>query len=426
MTTQRRSFLRQLGVGAVTATFGAQALARVAAATARLGPVAPEDAACNEDFWFAIQEAFTTDRSLLNLNNGGVSPSPRPVQEALARYNAYSNLAPAYTMWAVIQPQKEVVREQLARMFGCSNEEIAITRNSSEALETVIFGLELNAGDEVVLTNQDYPNMRNAWNQRALREGVVVKAVSIPTPCEDHDEIVRRYEQAIGPRTRVLHLCHVINLTGQVLPVRRLCELGRARGLEVIVDGAHAFAQLDFKRDDLQCDYYGTSLHKWLTAPFGTGFLYVRKDKIGPLWPMFAPEKPRSDDIRKFESYGTHPVPIVIAIGDAVAFHEGIGSRRKEERLRYLRDYWAKPLCEVPRIRFHSSFQREYSCAIATVEIEGMEPADVHKALFEKHRIYTTGIVHDEFKGIRVTPNVYTTLGDLDRFVAAMREIAAA
>jgi selenocysteine lyase/cysteine desulfurase len=427
MQTHRRTFLRQLGhgvaLGAVSASFTATALARVAAAAKRLGDVPAESAASDEDFWLSVQQAFATDHSLMNLNNGGVSPAPQSVLESLARYNAFSNLAPAHTMWHVLQPQKEAVRANLARLFGCSAEEIAITRNASEALEVVIFGLPLERGDEVVITNQDYPNMRHAWQQREAREGLVLKWISLPTPCEDEDEIVAQYERAITPRTRVLHTSHVINLTGQVLPIRKLCEMARARGLEVIVDGAHSFAQLDFKRDDLQCDYFGTSLHKWLTAPFGTGFLYVRKPKIAPLWPLFAAEKPHSDDIRKFESYGTHPVPIVISIGDAIEFHEGMGSKRKEARLRFLRDYWLGRALEMKGMCCHSSLKPEFSCAIATIQIEGKEPAAVYTELLEKHQIVTTPIEHEEFKGVRVTPNVYTTRRDLDRFVAALASI---
>ena len=244
----------------------------------------------DEDFWLEIQRAFTVDRTLINLNNGGVSPSPKVVQEAMRRYLEYSNHAPVYTMWRILDPQIESVRRRLALNFGCDMEEIAITRNASESLENCQFGLNLKPGDEVLTTNQDYPRMITTWLQRERREGIKLKQISIPVPAT-HDQIVEAFEKAITPRTKVMHFCHITNLSGQIYPVKRLAQLARSRGIEAIVDGAHAYAHFPFKHADLDCDYYGSSLHKWLTAPFGTGLLYVRKEKIQQLWSLMGSDR---------------------------------------------------------------------------------------------------------------------------------------
>src|SRR6059036_2103145 len=322
----------------------------------------PADVAQDEDFWLDVQQAFTLDRTIINLNNGGVSPSPRVVQEAMRRYLDYSNTAPAYTMWQILEPEIESVRHRLAASFGCDPEEMAITRNASEALETVQLGIPLARGDEVLTTTQDYPRMLTTWHQRERRDGIVVKEISFPVPPPSQDDLADRIERAITPKTRVIHVCHITNLTGQIFPVKRICQLGRARGLEVIVDGAHAYAHFPFTRDELDCDYYGTSLHKWLLAPHGTGFLYVRKSKIEKLWPMMAAPASMNANIRKFEEIGTHPAANHNAIAEALTFHEGIGAERKAARLRYLRSLWTGRLTRFPSVTIRTSPDPEQSC----------------------------------------------------------------
>ena len=382
-----------------------------------------DEVAQDEDFWREIQSAFTVDRTIINLNNGGVSPSPRVVQDALARYLAYSNEAPAHTMWNILEPQIESVRRQLAASFGCDPEEMAITRNASEALEIVQLGIDLKPGDEVLTTNQDYGRMLTTWDQRVRREGIVLKQISFPVPPPSMKDLVDRFERAITPRTRVIHCCHITNLTGQIFPVREIVEMARPRGIEVIVDGAHAYAQFPFKLQDLGCDYYGTSLHKWLLAPHGTGFLYVRKSKIENIWPMMpAPEKMKSD-IRKFEEIGTHPAANHNAIAEALAFHEGIGGDRKAARLRYLRDRWMQRLQNQKGITLYTSRDPQMSCALSTFGIAGLEPDKIAGHLWTTSRILVTPIVHAEYKGIRVTPNVYTTLREIDTFAEAVEGI---
>ena len=340
----RRTFLRATCDLCRRASFSDKGIERVFAASRNVADTSPEKIAADESYWREIQQSFTVDRSLINLNNGGVSPSPRVVQEAMQRHLQFSNEAPVHTMWRVLEPQIETVRQRLAGEFGCDPEELAITRNASESLEICILGLDLKAGDEVLTTNQDYPRMITAWRQRERREGIKLNQISFPVPPPSMDDLYQRFERAITPRTKVIHFCHITNLTGQIFPVKRICRLGRERGIEVIVDGAHAYAHFPFKHADLDCDYYGTSLHKWLLAPHGTGFLYVRKSKIKNLWPLMAAEKKQDEDIRKFEEIGTHPAANHNAIAEALTFHEGIGIERKAARLRYLKERWARRL----------------------------------------------------------------------------------
>ncbi len=419
----RRRFLRTLGQPSAAALAAAAlhpGISREVLDSIAGYPGTPEEIARDEEFWFRIQQAWTVDRSLINLNNGGVSPSPTIVQEAMKRHLDYSNTAPVYTMWRILNPQRETVRSALARMFGCEAEEIAITRNASESLETCQFGFDLRRGDEVLTTNQDYPRMITTWQQRERREGIRLVQISIPTPAEDPAEIVRRFERAITPRTRLLHLCHMINLTGQILPVRGVVRMARARGIPVIVDGAHAFGHFAFTHAELECDYYASSLHKWLFAPHGTGLLYVRREKIPALWPLMAAPPELDLDIRKFEEIGTHPAANFLAIAEAIAFTEGIGLPRKEARMIYLRDRWARPLLAHDRVRLHTSLKPGFACGLATVQIVGVDPGALAEHLWQRHRIIVTPIKHAEFEGIRVTPNVYTRLEEIDRFVEAM------
>ncbi len=427
-SNDRRNFLalagKGLGLAALSSSTVTSLLNQVSAAGKSIAHLTPQQAAQNEDYWAVIQNSFTVTRGIINLNNGGVSPSPRIVTEALVRYIWQQEDATAYTMWQILEPQSETVRTGLAELFGCDREEIAITRNASESLEILLMGMDLKPGDEILTTTQDYPRMLTTLRQREQREGLKLKLIKIPVPAKNLEEITAAFEQGITPRTRLILIMHMVNITGQITPVKAVCEMARAKGVETIVDGAHSFAQFDFKQKDLGCDYFGTSLHKWLYAPKGTGLLYVKRDKIHKIWPLMAAESKQASDIRKFEEIGTHSAAPRLAIGEALLFHNGIGGKRKEARLRYLSRYWMNKLKEVPRIRFHTSFDEKQSCAIANVEIEGINPTAIGSYLFDKHRIFTTPILHEEFQGIRITPNVYTTLGELDRFCDVMETIA--
>jgi selenocysteine lyase/cysteine desulfurase len=385
----------------------------------------PDDIAADESYWFKAQQAFAVDRSIVNLNSGGVSPTPSSAMDAMKRHLDTTNNAPAHFMWRVLEPQREGVRAQLAKLFAVDTEEIAITRNASEGLQICQFGFDLKAGDEVVATNQDYGRMLNTFKQRERREGIVLKTFPVPVPCEDPAEIVKRYEAVLTAKTKLILMCHVINLTGQILPVKDVVALGRSKGIPVIVDGAHAFAHFPFAHKDLDCDYYATSLHKWLFAPVGNGLLYVRKEKIAGLWPLMAAAKEQDADIRKFEEIGTHPAANALGIAPAAAFHIGIGPERKAARLRYLRDRWAKRLLKNPNVKLLTSLKPGLSCGIGTFAVEGMDPAKIGETLWEKHKIVVTPIGHDDVKGIRVTPSVWSTLDEIDRFCEAVEKIVA-
>ena len=424
----RRAFLGAVGLPPVAlATAGLrspEALAGTVEALAGFGGEKDEaEVAASEEFWFKVQQAFTVDRTIVNLNNGGVSPSPGGVQDAMRRYLDYSNMAPVHTMWKVLEPQRETVRQRLAGIFGCDPEEVALTRNASEGLQICQMGFDLKPGDEVLTTNQDYPRMITTWKQLERRTGVVLKQFSIPVPAEDIGEIVALFEENITSKTRMILMCHMINLTGQILPVKEVAQMARKRGIPVVVDGAHTFAHFEFQRSDLDCDYYATSLHKWLFAPHGTGMLYVRRDRIADLWPMMAAPEKMDSDIRKFEEIGTHPAANYLAIGDAITFHEGIGPARKAARMRYLRDYWIERLLQHPRVKSNTSLDPRFSCGLANIGIEGIDSRELSTVLWEKHRILVAPIIHQEFQGIRVTPSVYTTLEELDRFCNAIESI---
>jgi len=424
----RRQFLAAVGKGMGLATLASSYVATlfddVQAATKRIAHLPPDQVASDEDFWFEIQQAFTVTRGIVNLNNGGVSPSPRIVTEALVRYQWQQEDATAYTMWQILEPQVETIRSGLAEIFGCDREEIAVTRNASESLEILLMGMDLKSGDEVLSTTQDYGRMLTTLRQRELREGLKLKLVKIPIPPKNLDEITASFEKGITSRTKLILMSHMVNITGQITPVKAVCELARSKGIEVIVDGAHSFAQFNFKQSDIGCDYFGTSLHKWLFAPKGTGLLYVKRDKIEKIWPLMAAEKKQASDIRKFEEIGTHSAAPHLAIGEAILFHNGLGGERKEKRLRYLSRYWMNNLKSLPNVRFNTSFDDTMSCAIANVQIDGTDPAAVSNYLMNKHKIFTVPILHDEFKGIRITPNVYTTLQELDLFCEVMEMIA--
>lgn len=424
----RRHFLSMVGKGvglaALSSATVASLLEDLHAATRRVEHLSPAEAAMDEDFWFDIQKSFSITRGITNLNNGGVSPSPRIVTEALCRYTWQQEDVTAYTMWSILEPQSETVRTGLADIFGCDREEIAITRNASESLEILLMGMDLKSGDEVLTTTQDYPRMLTTLRQRELREGLVLKMIKVPIAPSHLDDITAEFEKSITPKTRVILVSHVINITGQIMPVKAICALAKSKGIEVIVDGAHSFAHFEFKQPDLGCDYFGTSLHKWLFAPKGTGLLFVKRDKIEKLWPLMAADKSQKTDIRKFEEIGTHPAAPRLAIGEAILFHNGIGAKRKEERLRYLSRYWMTKLKDLPNVRFHTSWEANQSCGIANVEIVGVDPGALGTYLMDKHKLFTTPIIHDEFRGIRITPSVYTTLKELDRFVDVMTTIS--
>jgi selenocysteine lyase/cysteine desulfurase len=421
----RRAFLRQIvpAGAAGYATLNTDWLGRVAAATGAVADRTPADVAADETYWRDIQQAFTLDRTLINLNNGYTCPSPRVVHEALKRYLDISNQAPIHYMWNMLEPNVETVRRKLAAEAGCDTDEIAITRNASEALQICQLGLDLQAGDEVVTTNQDYGRMLDTWDQRARRDKIKVNKISFPVPTTNLSELTSRIEQALTPRTKVIHICHVTNLTGQLFPVRDIARMARARGIQTIVDGAHAFAHFPFALRDLECDYYGTSLHKWLLAPVGTGFLYVRREHIEKLWPLTPAAASKAKDIRKFEEVGTHPAANHNAIAEALAFHQTIGVERRAARMRYLTDRWVTRLEKQPRVKILTSRLPNQSWGLANISLEGIDASKAYETLWSKYRIITAAIKHAEYQGLRVTPNIYSTLEEIDTFAGAIEDL---
>ena len=375
------------------------------------------------DFWAWVRESYTISPNVINLNNGGVCPMPKMTQDALDKYIRFSNEAPSYYMWRILDAGREALRDNLAHMAGCSAEEIAINRNSTEGLNTVIFGLNLSRGDEVVLNRYDYPNMINAWKQREKRDGITLRWVEeMNFPEENDDKIVEKYLEKMTSRTKVVHITHVINWTGQVLPVQKIARAARNRGAEIIVDAAHSFGQIDFKIPDLECDYFATSLHKWLCAPFGSGLMYVRKDKIPAVWALLSSNEPDGGDIRKFESLGTRSFASEMAIGYSLNFHHLIGTKRKEQRLRYLKNHWCSHFKDHPRVHFYNSFVNEYESALANIHIKGADATELENHLWNKYKIHTVAIKWESINGVRITPNVYTTERELDKLVMAIED----
>lgn len=425
----RRSFLQKVGLlsaSAITANVMQPAWSRnLQKALEDSASVPPGELATDEEFWSYVQQSYTIAPNFINLNNGGVSPAPKTVADAMKRNYDFCNEAPSYFMWRIIDQGREPLRKNLAQLAGCDAEEIALHRNASEALETVIFGIELKPGDEVVLAKQDYPNMIGAWKQRKKREGIKLVWINLDLPSEDESYLVKQYTDAFTAKTKVVQITHMINWIGQKLPVRKIADAARKRNIDVLVDGAHTFAHFEFTLPELNCDYFGTSLHKWLGAPIGTGFLYVRKEKIKSVWPLFGAGEKEEDDIRKFEHLGTRPFFIEEAIDKAIDFHEMIGSKRKEERLLYLKNYWMNKVKDIPKVKIHTSLKKEFGCAIGLVSVEGKEPSALDSYLWSNYKIHTVGIVWENIKGVRVTPNVYTSTKNLDRLVEGIEKFAA-
>lgn len=391
----------------------------------RVGKLSIQGAAEDEDFWGWIRESFTVSPNIINLNNGGVSPQPKVVQDAHIRYYQYCNEAPSYYMWRILDQGREGLRTKLADLCGVSPDEIAINRNSTEGLNNIIFGLNLKAGDEVVLNKYDYPNMMNAWKQREKREGIKLVWIDMPSmPMENEKDIVSLYEKAITAKTKIVHITHMMNWSGQLLPSKAIADMAHAKGCEVIVDSAHSFAQIDFKLPDTGADYLAVSLHKWMCAPFGSGLMYIRKEKIKNIWALLSAAEPDGGDIRKFESIGTRSMASEMAIGAAVDFHNVIGAARKEARLRFLKNYWYEKISKLPKVKLYTSLKPEFSCALATVGFEGWKADQIEGKLFEKQKIHTTSVIFEKINGIRVTPSVYTSTKDLDLLVKGLTDIS--
>ena len=392
---------------------------------AQYAELPPRALAEDEPFWALIREKYRLKPDYINLENGYFSMQSQSVLEAFIGRVREINYEASYYMRTRQFDDKLAARKQLATMAGCSPEELIITRNTTESLDTVIAGVDWKAGDEAVMAAQDYGAMLDMFKLQAKRYGIVNRIVSLPIDPQSDDEIVQLYENAITPKTRLLMVCHMVNITGQILPVRAIVDMAHRRGVDVMVDGAHAFAQLDYRIPELGCDYYGASLHKWLGTPLGAGILYVRADKIAKLWPVFADASMADTDIRKLNHTGTHPVHTDLAITNAIAFHDSIGIQRKEARLRYLQNYWTSRVRGTRNIVLNTPADPKRSCAIANVGVGSMAPAALAKTLLEKYRVWTVAIDTANVHGVRITPQMFTTTGELDTFVRALKELAS-
>jgi len=376
------------------------------------------------DLWHSIRTEFPMDRTMVNLNNGGVSPSPRSVMQALHSGLDYANQAPARNIWQQQEPGLERVRQGIASLFGVSNEEIAITRNASESLHHIQMGMSLAKGDEVLTTEHDYPRMLTAWEQRSRRDGIIIKKIPIAIPVTNPNDIVEAFKKNITKKTKVIHVSHVAFCSGQIFPVREICLLAKENGIECIVDGAHSFAHFPFTQKDLQCDYFGTSLHKWLYAPVGNGMLYIAKDKIPNIWPLMAAGIDLNDSIKKFEEIGTHPAALHNAVTEAIAFNERVGLERKAARLRALQMRWINVIKDDPRVSFMTNITDSTQwCGLMVFRFQGFDHAKIGEYLFNTHRIITTPIKYANIDGIRITPNIYISDSEIDYFAEILLSI---
>lgn len=425
----RRSFLRTAGgAGAMGVAARTRSIQRVLAASDSVAGRSPEEVARDEFYWREIKMDFNLDRTIINLNNGFTCPTSRMALQADYRYTDMIEMAPIFYQYPIAD-RVQTIREAMAKEFGCDPDELALTRGASESLQIVQNGLDMKPGDEVVTTEQDYPRMLTTWDQRMRRDHIKVHRLQFPVPTTG-DDLYHRFEQAITPRTKVFHFCHITNLTAQMFPVQRLARLARSRGIVSIVDGAHALGQFPFKLRDLECDAYGVSLHKWLLAPIGNGLLYVRKDMIPRFWPLQAAPEQQDDDIRKFEAIGTHPWGIRAALGETLAYHQAIGAERKAARLRYLTLRWANALKVHPRIKILTDLSEPAQAwALAAVYIDGIDVGDLSKFLLDKYRIIVVGLKGGappnqvfNYQCLRVSPNIYTMPEEIDTFVEAMED----
>lgn len=418
----KRSFLKSSALTGIGAALGMDALAKIFDANNHMsaGQLAADDA-----FWKGIREHYILKTDYINLENGYYNMTPQPTLEKYIENIRYVNHHAAFYMRTMQVENKKRMAAKLANLVGCDDSEIAITRNTTESLDTIISGQHWEKGDEAVMAVQDYGAMLDMFQQVADRHGVVLKKVSVPIDPSSDEELVSLYANAITPKTKLLMVCHMINISGQIMPVKKICDMAHSKGVDVMVDGAHAIAQIDFKIRDLNCDYYGASLHKWLGVPLGAGLLYVRKEKIQKVWPLIADNEKDLNNIKRLNHTGTVPSATDLTISDAIDYYLMIGIKRKEERLRYLQQYWTSKVRGLSGIILNTPSDAKRSCAIANVGIAGMDPATMAKRLLEEHKIYTVAIDTANVRGCRITPNLFTTLEELDALVLALKKLAA-
>lgn len=418
---KKRTFLKQAATLGMGAPFLLNNLDQLVSSVAHLDP---QTVAQDETFWAQVRSGYRLKPDYINLENGYYCFVPQETLENLIHHLREVNYQGSYYMRTVQWDNKRAMSNRLAELAACDPDEVVITRNTTESLDLIIGGVHWKAGDEAVMAEQDYGAMLDMFELQAQRHGIVNKMVSIPNHPRTDDEIVNLYANAITPKTRLLMVCHMVNITGQILPIRKICDMAHRKGVEVMVDGAHAFGHINFRMPDLDCDYYGTSLHKWLSVPLGAGMLYVKKEKVANIWPLFAEMGRKDDDLLRLNHIGTHPVHTDLAIGNAIDYHLRLGPERKEARLRYLQQYWTQQVRELPQVEVNTPAATERACGIANVGIKGMDPAELADTLMKKYRIWTVAINRPGVRGCRITPNVYTTPKELDVLVKALQEMS--
>ena len=417
----KRTFIKNAGLLSLGSIVGIDGLTQLINNVADLPPSV---IAKDEDFWAKIRGGYLLKPDYINLENGYYCFLPQVTLENFINHIKEVNYQGSFYMRTVQFDNKKIMATKLANLAGCSPEELIITRNATESLDMIIGGLDWKHGDEAVMAEQDYGSMVEMFRQIAKRYGVVNKIVSVPNLPQTDDEIVDLYAGVITEKTKLLMVCHMINITGQILPIRKICDMAHSRGVQVMVDGAHAFAHIKFAISELNCDYYGSSLHKWLSVPLGAGILNIKKENIRKVWPLLAEGEKKEDDILRLNHTGTHPVHTDLAIADAIDFYNIIGAERKEARLRYLQHYWSDKVRKLPHIILNTPSDPARSCAIANVGIKGIKPDILADTLLKKYRIYTVPIDVANVHGCRITPNVYTTTSDLDVLVKALTELS--
>jgi len=422
--SNRRDFIKKIGLATAAASAGpllwSKSFNEINAS------LIPKLMPPGDDIWAWVRSQYNVSSNLLNLNNGGVSPQSKFVQDAFFRYTEMANQAPTYYLWRILEEGRTAVRKKLADLCGAGEDEIAINRNATEALDTIIHGIPLTKGDEVVLSKYDYPRMMSAWKVREKREGIVLKWVDFDFPENDEQTIVKKYTSLFTNKTKVVHITHLINWVGQITPVKLIAAEAKKRGIKTLVDAAHSFAHIQLNVKDWDIDYMGTSLHKWLCAPFGTGMMYIRKEEVANIKSFFSEDADLMEpsNIRKFEELGTRATTAELAIGEAIDFHLMIGNERKQQRLYELKKYWTDKVKSHPKIKIHTPESSQLSGALALVSVEGKEASDIDGYLFGEHHIHVVSIKYEKINGIRVTPNVYTSFEDLDRFSEALIKFA--
>ena len=416
---KKREFIKNMSLIGLSPLF----VSNITDSSIKQLPILPSQ---DEEIWDLVRSQYELHPDFINLESGYYNIIPKPTMEKHLTHIKRVNLEGSYYMRNNRFDDKRSITEALANQFGCDASSLIITRNTTEALDLVIGGFPWKEGDHAIHAVQDYGAMQDMFSQIQTRHGVKVTKVSVPNHPENDEEIVALYEAQIKPETKMIMVCHMINITGHILPIKKICDMAHRHGVEVLVDGAHCIGHFDFKIDDLNCDYYGSSLHKWLATPLGAGLLYIKKDHISKIWPLLADHEKDLQNIRRLSHTGTHPVATDLAINDAIEYLNWIGIDRKEKRMRFLKTYWQTALKEVPNILINTPFELKRSCGIGNVGLTNMSPAELANTLFEKYQIFTVAIDYANVRGCRISPNIFTTTQELDSFIDAMKNLANA